>query len=61
MGKPEYHVLPKDPADAQVVMERAEWEALVEADLLHLLPAQALAASIKHLAGRLLEMTEPEA
>lgn len=40
--------------------EREEWKALAEANTLHLLPIQALIASIKDLATRLLELTYPE-
>lgn len=39
--------------------ERAEWQALVDADTLHMLPVEAHIASVKHLAGRLLELTDP--
>lgn len=38
--------------------EREEWRALVAADTLALLPDEALIASIKALAGRLLELAE---
>lgn len=44
------------PADA-LVQERAEWQALVDADTLHMIPPEAHIASVKHLAGRLLELT----
>lgn len=37
--------------------EREEWKALVEADTLHMLPKEALVASVQHLALRLLEVT----
>ena len=36
--------------------ERAEWEALAEGSTLHMLPTEALVASIKHLATRLLAL-----
>lgn len=38
-------------------IEQEEWRALAEADTLHMLPAEALIASIKDLATRLLEVT----
>jgi hypothetical protein len=38
--------------------EREEWQALVDADTLHMLPPQALIASVKHLAARLLEISD---
>ncbi len=38
--------------------EREEIQALVDADRPHLLPKDALIASIKHLAGRLLELDD---
>lgn len=38
--------------------EREEWKALEEADTLHLLPVEAHIASVKHLAARLLDLTE---
>lgn len=44
------------PADA-LVKEREEWQALVDADTLHMIPPEAHIASVKHLAGRLLELT----
>lgn len=37
--------------------EREEWKALEEADTLHMLPTEALSASVKHLAARLLALT----
>ena len=36
---------------------RAQWAALVEAETLTMLPKEALVASIKDLAARLLELT----
>ena len=36
---------------------RAEWEALATAETLHLLPIEALIASIRNLAGELLSRT----
>lgn len=36
--------------------EREEWQALVDADTLHMLPAEAHIASVKHLAQRLLDL-----
>lgn len=39
------------------VAEREEWKALAEADTLHMLPTEALIASLKDLATRLLEVT----
>lgn len=39
--------------------EREEWQALAEADTLMMLPKEALVASTKHLAERLLELTYP--
>lgn len=47
-----YTVVTVDPA------EREEWKALEEADTLHLLPIEAHIASVKHLAARLLDMTD---
>lgn len=41
--------------------EREQWTALRDADTLHMLPSAALQASIRHLADRLLELTEPDA
>lgn len=41
--------------------EREEWQALLDADTLHMLPVEAHIASVRHLAGRLLELTEPAA
>lgn len=38
--------------------ERDEWQALVDADSLHLLPDEALIASIKQLAQRCLDLTD---
>jgi hypothetical protein len=38
--------------------EREEWAALRDADTLHMLPPEALVASIRHLAGRLMDLTE---
>ena len=40
--------------------ERAEWEALANADTLQMLPKEALVASIKLLAERLLQVTDGE-
>ena len=40
--------------------EREEWAALVAADTLHLLPPEALIASIKDLAQRLLDVAPTE-
>lgn len=37
---------------------RAQWTALAEADTLHMLPTEALVASIKDLASELLNRTE---
>lgn len=37
---------------------REEWKALAEADTLHMLPVEALTASIRQLARQLLEYTE---
>lgn len=45
-------------AERTIEQEREEWRALAEADTLHMLPTGALIASIKHLAERLLEVTE---
>lgn len=39
--------------------EREEWQALLDADTLHLLPPAALIASVKELAQRLLMFTAP--
>lgn len=41
----------------ELAQERAEWQALVDADTLHMIPPEAHIASVKHLAGRLLELT----
>lgn len=37
--------------------EREEWQALLDVDTLHMLPVEAHIASVRHLAGRLLELT----
>jgi hypothetical protein len=42
------------------VTEREEWAALAASDTLHLLPTEALIASIRQLAGRLLDLTEEQ-
>lgn len=39
--------------------EREEWQALFDADTLHMLPSVALIASVKELAQRLLMFTAP--
>jgi hypothetical protein len=39
------------------IEEREQWKALAEADGLTMLPKEALVASIKDLAGRLLDIT----
>lgn len=39
--------------------ERAEWEAIMNEPRLDMLPSEALVASNRYLAGRLLEKTEP--
>lgn len=44
-------------ADLDLAGERDEWAALVAADTLNQMPVEALIASIKHLAHRLLELT----
>lgn len=41
--------------------EREEWRALATADTLHLLPTEALIATIKHLAERLLAEGDDDA
>lgn len=41
--------------------EREEWQALVAAQQLDMLPKEALIASVRSLAGRLLEVTQEEA
>jgi hypothetical protein len=49
-----------DPGnDLRLAGERDEWAALVAADTLNQLPVEALIASVKHLAHRLLELTAP--
>lgn len=40
--------------------ERRQWEALADAEWDTLLPKEALVASIRHLAKRLLEITYPK-
>jgi hypothetical protein len=50
---------PYDRAADEDPFERTEWAALVEADF-EGLPREALVASIKHLAGRLLELTSQQ-
>jgi hypothetical protein len=45
-----------DPPPPPTGQEREEWRALVAADTLALLPDEALIASIKSLAERLLEL-----
>lgn len=40
--------------------ETEEWAALVEADTLHMLPPEALIASVRHLAQRLLDLAQPK-
>jgi hypothetical protein len=39
--------------------ERAQWEAILNEPRLDMLPPEALIASIRYLAGRLLELTSP--
>lgn len=46
------------PNEENLIQLRLEWAALVEADTLHMLPKEALIASIKNLAQELLERTE---
>jgi|HubBroStandDraft_6_1064221.scaffolds.fasta_scaffold1032694_2 hypothetical protein len=48
-----------EPAEMRLAAERDEWSALVAADTLNQLPPEALIASVKHLAHRLLELTGP--